>query len=212
MAHRIDQKIVKGTIKPPQKVVDNSNVVQMHESFERPEKISGVTIKVKNALVEHAIYLTVNHVILNEGTSHESVRPFEVFLNTKDAASSAYFATITRLLSAVFRKGGDFTFIIEELKSVHDARGGTFLPGGTFVNSIMHHIGIVLEQHLQAVGAIKLPPLAEEVRAAVEEKREAAKQSGALEKAAPCPKCQAKALIVMDGCEQCLECGHSKCN
>lgn len=213
MALRIDSKIVRGSVvQAAPAPVPTSNVVQMHEYFERPDKIEGVTIKIKNQLVEHAIYMTVNHVVLNKGTSHEVVRPFEVFLNTKDAYSSAYFATITRLLSAVFRKGGDFTFILEELKSVHDARGGTYLPGGVFVNSVMHHIALELESHFQNIGAIKLPEIVEEIKAQLDQKRVAAEASGALSQAALCPKCHAKALIKMDGCDTCLECGHSKCN
>lgn len=213
MATRIEQKILSASVvsKPTVAAETPSNVIHMHEAVERPEKLIGATIKIKNQFVENAIYMTVNHIVLNPGTKHESVRPFEVFLNTKDASMAQHFAAITRLLSAVFRKGGDFTFVIEELKSIHDPRGGCFLPGGRFVNSVMHHIALELEAHFQEIGAMRLPELAEEVKATLEAKTEQARQVGALDNAATCPKCHEQKYVLMDGCSTCLDCGYSKC-
>lgn len=215
MVTRLDSKIKTASVVVPNKVAApeaESNVVQMmHEAYERPEQLQGATIKIKNGLTEHAMYLTVNHIVLNKGTKHEVIRPFEVFLNTKDAESHAYITTITRLLSAVWRKGGDFTFVIEELKSIRDVRGGCFLPGGAFINSLMHHVGLVLEEHLYEIGALKRSTLAEEVRQMVEQKTEEAHASGAFANAKECPKCQAMKYVVLDGCATCLECGYSKC-
>lgn len=218
MSTKIDQKIKSVSVVAAVErcgfpdVAESNTVVLMHEAYERPEKLKGATIKIKNELTEHAIYMTVNHIVLNEGTRHEVTRPFEVFLNTKDAESYAYITTITRLLSAVFRKGGDFTFVIEELKSVRDVRGGCFLPGGVFINSVMHHIGIALEDHLYDIGALKRPPVAEEMREMIAQKTEQAIATGAFANAKQCPKCQAVKYILMDGCDTCLECGYSKCS
>ena len=223
---KIDKKIRGYSVKSesaPQveeaaKPVDKpSNVVQMHESLERPEALAGYTIKIKSAALEHALYLTVNHIVLNEGTSHEVVRPFEVFISTKDPNSQPWIVALTRLLSAVFRKGGDFAFVLEELKSVHDPKGGCFLPGGVYVPSTVAHIGMVLEQHLEEIGAMKPIELSPEVKALIESKkaqlqeRTGGEGMSAVPGAGLCPKCSELAVVTMDGCSTCLTCGHSKC-
>ena len=194
-----------------------SNVVQMHEAFERPESLHGCSIKLKNPMLEHAMYLTINHIVLNEGTPHESLRPFEVFINTKDPNSQPWIVALTRMISAAWRKGGDFAFVIDELKAVHDPRGGFFLPGGVLVPSVIAHIGLAIEQHLESIGALRRPELSPEVKAMIEAKKEQLSQktgepqSSAIPGAAPCPKCLANALVIMDGCSTCVECGYSKC-
>ena len=92
------------------------NVVQMHEKVERPERLVGSTYKIKTPLSEHALYITINDIILNEGTEHEMRRPFEVFINSKNMEHFQWVLALTRVISAVFRKGGDSTFLVEELK------------------------------------------------------------------------------------------------
>jgi hypothetical protein len=101
---------------------EESNVVQMHEAFLRPDRLVGSTYKVKTPLSEHAMYITINDVILNEGTEHESRRPFEVFINSKNMEHFQWVVALTRLISAIFRKGGDATFLVEELKAVFDPK------------------------------------------------------------------------------------------
>jgi len=182
----------------------------MHETVERPEVLHGATHKIKSAAMDHAMYVTINHVILNAGTKHESIRPFEVFINTKDAASQSWIAALTRTISAVWRKGGDFAFILDELKvcmthARYDSSGGVYVP------SVIAHIAMVIEQHLREIGALHKPEHSVEVAQFLDQKREQAKTIGALEHAQTCPKCSAQSLIRMDGCDTCLECGHSKC-
>lgn len=224
MTVRIEQKIkgfsvvkkdAEGAVPAPA-VEAESNVVQMHEAFERPESLRGSTIKLKSATLDHALYLTVNHIVLNEGTPHEMIRPFEVFINTKDPNSQPWIVALTRMISAAWRKGGDFAFVIDELKAVHDPRGGCFLPGGVYVPSTVAHIGLAIEQHLEAIGAMKRAELSPEVKAMIEAKKEQIAQSAtsegtAVPGAAQCPKCSDMSLVIMDGCSTCLACGYSKC-
>ena len=94
------------------------NVVQMHERLERPEMLLGSTYKMKTPLSDHALYVTVNDIILNPGTEHELRRPFEIFINSKNMDHFQWIVALTRIISAVFRKGGDVTFMVEELRSV----------------------------------------------------------------------------------------------
>jgi len=105
------------------------DIEHMHEELQRPERLEGQTYKIKTPLSEHALYVTVNDVILNEGTEHEIRRPFEVFINSKNMDHFQWIVALTRIVSAVFRKGGDCTFLVEELRSVFDPRGGYFQKG-----------------------------------------------------------------------------------
>ena len=113
------------------------NVVRMHEKLERPEMLQGSTYKVKTPVSDHAMYVTINDVILNPGTEHEQRRPFEIFINSKNLDHYQWIVALTRLMSAVFRKGGDVAFMVDELKAVFDPRGGYWQPGGKFMPSII---------------------------------------------------------------------------
>src|SRR5690606_41312023 len=106
------------------------NVIHMHERIERPDVLIGSTYKIKSPLVEHAMYVTINDIVLNAGTEHELRRPFEVFINSKSMDHFQWIVALTRIMSAVFRKGGDVTFLVEEMKAVFDPRGGYFKAGG----------------------------------------------------------------------------------
>ncbi|MDB9978533.1 NrdJb, partial [Porticoccaceae bacterium] len=88
----------------------DSNIIQMHEKVSRPEALAGSTYKIKTPMSDHAMYLTINDIVLNEGTDHELRRPFEIFLNSKNMDQFQWIAALTRVISAVFRKGGDCTF------------------------------------------------------------------------------------------------------
>jgi len=169
-------------------------------------------------LDEHALYVTINDIILNPGTEHELRRPFEIFINSKNMDHFQWIVALTRLVSAVFRKGGDVTFIAEELQAVFDPRGGYFKSGGKFMPSLVAEIGAVIEHHMKRIGLIKDPELNPEAQALIAEKRaQLATQEKPVEvndypeSATLCPKCNTKAMVVMDGCETCLSCGHSKC-
>jgi hypothetical protein len=179
------------------------------------------TYKIKTPVSDHAMYVTINDIVLNEGTEHEQRRPFEVFINSKNLDHYQWIVALTRIISAVFRKGGDVTFLVEELKAVFDPRGGYWQPGGKFMPSIIAELGHVIEKHLQTIGLMGRPELDEHQRKLIDEKRaefEArSKQADAFAKshfpegAQLCSKCSTAAVVMMDGCMTCLNCGDSKC-
>ena len=197
------------------------NVVQLHEKLQRPEMLIGSTYKVKTPLSEHALYVTINDIILNAGTEYELRRPFEIFINSKNMDHFQWIVALTRIISAVFRKGGDVTFLVEELRSVFDPRGGYFKKGGKYMPSLVAEIGDAIECHMRMIGLLKDDGLDEHQKKLVAEKRaqyEAAKGSVETEDAGDfpegaqlCNKCQTRAVIQMDGCLTCLNCGESKC-
>jgi hypothetical protein len=198
-----------------------ARVIRMHEKLERPEVLIGSTYKIKTPVSDHAMYVTINDIVLNEGTEHEQRRPFEVFINSKNLDHFQWIVALTRIISAVFRKGGDVTFLVEELKAVFDPRGGYWQPGGKFMPSIIAELGHVIEKHLQTIGLMRATKLDEHQQKLVDEKRaefEArAKQADAFSKshypegAQLCAKCSTAAVVMMDGCMTCLSCGDSKC-
>jgi hypothetical protein len=200
-----------------------AEVVRMHESVQRPEMLVGSTYKVKTPVTEHAMYITINDIILNEGTEHEQRRPFEVFINSKNMDNFQWVVALTRLISAVFRKGGDTTFMVEELKAVFDPKGGYFKPGGIFMPSIVAEIGHAIERHMQMIGMISADNLDEHQKEFLAKKKaeiESAQGATASNKeekgefpdtATVCAKCSTKAVVLMDGCMTCLSCGDSKC-
>ena len=202
-------------------VEPESNIVQMHEKVERPEVLIGNTYKIKSPLVEHAMYVTINDIVLNPGTAHELRRPFEVFINSKNMDHFQWIVALTRIMSAVFRKGGDVTFLVDEMKAVFDPRGGYFKAGGVYMPSIVAEIGWVVEEHLTSIGMIATPGLDEAQKALVAQKRAAYEKRGSVQagesaEAFPpgailCVKCNTKAMVLMDGCQTCLSCGYSKC-
>lgn len=196
-------------------------VVRLTEEVQRPEVLIGSTYKIKTPVSDHAMYVTVNDIILNEGTEHEQRRPFEVFINSKNLDHYQWIVALTRIISAVFRKGGDLAFLVEELKAVFDPRGGYWQPGGRFMPSIIAELGYVIEKHLQTIGLMPRAELDEHQKKLIEEKRaefEArSKQADAFSKAhfpdgaQLCTKCNTVAAVMMDGCMTCLNCGDSKC-
>ncbi len=150
-----------------------AEVIQMHERVERPDVLVGSTYKIKSPLFEHALYVTINDIVLNQGTPHESRRPFEIFINSKNMDHFQWIVALTRIMSAVFRKGGDCTFLVEEMKAVFDPRGGYFKSGGVYMPSIVAEIGAVVEDHLKTIGLIHDPELSDAQRALINEKRAA---------------------------------------
>lgn len=200
----------------------NAKIVQLGEPLDRPEKITGSTYKVKTPVTEHALYITINDVVMREGTPQEHRRPFEIFINSKNMDHFQWIVALTRVMSAVFRKGGDVTFLVEELKSVFEPSGGYFKKGGKFVPSLVAEIGEVVEQHLQEIGMLKKAGLDEHQQKLVQEKKaeyldkhaasgEEMNAEGFPKGASLCNKCNTKASIIMDGCLTCLNCGESKC-
>ena len=262
MSIRINKKIkgyqVLGSDAPaaksapsPEQVVEPvaAEIIQMHEKLERPEILIGATYKIKSPLIEHAMYITINDIVLNAGTEFEMRRPFEIFINSKNMDNFQWIVALTRIMSAVFRKGGDVTFLVEELKAVFDPRGGYFKAGGVYMPSIVAELGNIIEAHLKMIGLIKDNELSDAQRQLIAEKRAAyerkagkknteistaGEMGGAMTEpdapttgataaptddsagnfppgAAMCGKCNTQALVLLDGCQTCLNCGYSKC-
>jgi hypothetical protein len=159
-----------------------AEVIQMHERLDRPEMLIGSTYKIKSPLFEHALYVTINDIVLNAGTEYESRRPFEIFINSKNMDHFQWVVAITRIMSAVFRKGGDVTFLVEELKAVFDPRGGYFKAGGVYMPSIVAEIGAVVEDHLKHIGMIVDDEISPEQRKLIAEKRAAYENRNAKKK------------------------------
>jgi hypothetical protein len=196
--------------------------IKMNEYIERPDFLLGTTYKIKPPVAEHAMYITINDILLNEDTNHESRQPYEVFINSKSMEHFQWVIALTRVISAVFRKGGDVTFLVEELRSVYDPNGGYFKKGGVFMPSLVAEIGGVIEKHLKAIGLLESEEMSETTKRILAEKRAEfdASHSTATNddkagdfppNATVCGKCNTKSVIVMDGCATCLSCGDSKC-
>jgi hypothetical protein len=206
--NKIDQKIVG------YKVVDKSetpmqDVEKMHELLPRPEYLQGTTYKIKTPQSEHALYITINDMVLNGDERH----PYEMFINSKNMEHFQWVLALTRLVSAVWRKGGDSTFLVEELKNVFDPKGGYYKKGGVYMPSLVAEIGTVIEQHLIGTGVIKVE-IDEHMEKFIKAKREEImgnEETGYPAHATLCSKCNTKAVILMDNCQTCLSCSESKC-
>ena len=239
MAIKIEKNIVGYSIKKdddkePQ-AAPAPEWVSMHEEIKRPEELRGSTYKIKTPMSEHALYITINDIVLNIDTEHEQKWPFEIFINSKNMEHFQWVLALTRVISAVFRKGGDITFMADEMKQVFDPQGGYFKKGGKFMPSLVAEIGDVLETHMKTIGLIQPDELSAEQLALMDEKRAAleahndAAEAPTLttavdpvadnENEAPafppgsqiCKKCSVKAAVLLDGCLTCLNCGDSKC-
>ena len=262
------ESVARSTVEAEATGKPTADVIQMHERIERPEVLVGSTYKIKSPLVEHAMYVTINDIVLNAGTEHESRRPFEVFINSKSMEHFQWIVALTRIMSAVFRKGGDVTFIVEEMKAVFDPKGGYFKAGGVYMPSLVAELGTIVEDHLKTIGLLHDPEMSDAQRALIAEKRRAydeqqnngSKKNAEVTRSSPspasagegrgegalrpdnntpdrstpegrneeviavtgegasfppsatmCHKCNTKAVVIMDGCATCLNCGYSKC-
>lgn len=179
--------------------VEGGDVIYMSEPLDRPQSLEGSTYKLKWPDSEHAIYLTINDIIIGGRR-----RPFEVFINSKNMEHYAWTLALTRMISAVFRRGGDVSFVVEELKAVFDPRGGAWVQG-KYIPSILAAIGGVIEQHMVAIGflegegmGLKSDPQAQVVNTDTNRGK-------------ACPSCGQFDLVMIEGCMTCRSCGHSKC-
>jgi ribonucleoside-diphosphate reductase alpha chain len=206
---------------------DAGGVVYMTRPLDRPEALPGKTYKIKWPDSEHALYITLNDVVMDGRR-----RPFEVFINSKNMEHYAWTVALTRMISAVFRRGGDVSFVVEELKAVFDPRGGQWMEG-RYVPSLLAAIGEVIERHIVDIGFVRpgesaladpyaatplvpaaLPGAATGSEAAPGGSgsgRFAAVSGSAAVRMAYCPKCNMPALIRQEGCDTCTGCGYSKC-
>lgn len=197
---KIDKKITSYAVAEAQPTIQHLN-----EKVLRPEMLSGTTYKIKTPLSEHALYITINNIVLNANTPNERVYPFEIFINSKAMEHFQWIVAFTRIVSAVFRKGGDVTFLIGELRLIFDPKGGYFKKG-KYMPSLIAEIGLVIEQHLTNLG-LYTPDnsLALAAQEMLKEKTQPT-ESGLY-----CLACGEYAVVVMDGCKTCKNCGDSKC-
>ncbi len=175
-------------------------VIYMSQPLARPETLLGQTYKVKWPDSDHAFYITIND-IEKDGRR----RPFEIFINSKNMEAYAWTLALTRMISAVFRRGGDVSFVVDELKAVFDPRGGQWMDGH-YVPSLLAAIGDVIERHLTAIGfmAPREAPVPEDIRAV------AVAAEGAA--ARYCPRCSSPSYVKLEGCDTCISCGFSRCS
>jgi ribonucleoside-diphosphate reductase alpha chain len=194
-------------------------VVYMTQPLSRPEALPGQTYKIRWPDSEHALYITLNDIV-QDGRR----RPFEIFINSKNMEHFAWTVALTRMISAVFRRGGDVSFVVEEMKAVFDPRGGAWMEG-KYVPSLLAAIGDVIEQHMIEIGFVPpkrrsdAPLEGEVVTLAISSHGNPPPQAGEGANRTParragfrqCPKCGEAALIRLEGCDQCTSCDYSKC-
>jgi ribonucleoside-diphosphate reductase alpha chain len=178
---------------------DGGEIIYMSEPLDRPTELEGATYKLKWPDSNHAIYITVNDIVLN---GHR--RPFEVFINSKNMEHFAWTVALTRMISAVFRRGGDVSFVVEELKAVFDPRGGAWMQG-KYIPSILAAIGGILEQHMVSIGFLEGEGLGLKTDPTQTVVNLDAPRGPA------CPACGGYDMRMVEGCMTCASCGHSKC-
>ncbi len=181
----------------------------------RPETLPGLTYKLRWPESDHAIYITVNDIMAEDERGRGQRRPFEVFINSKNMEHYAWTVALTRMISAVFRRGGDVGFVVEELKAVFDPRGGQWM-NGRYVPSLLAAIGDIIEQHMIEIEF--LPQTTARTKRGDDGKivslKEAAQKEGNARdrRFRACPKCGTYALLSQEGCDSCTSCGYSKCS
>jgi len=181
-------------------VTRGDGIVYMTEPLERPDSLQGRTYKLVWPDSDHAIYITVNDII-ESGRR----RPFEVFINSKNMEHYAWTVALTRMISAVFRRGGDVAFVVEELKAVFDPRGGQWMDG-KYVPSLLAAIGEVIERHMIEIGF-----MAGAESAGGGKITDGLRRAVGMERLRQCPRCGAAGLTHQEGCDVCIACGYSRC-
>jgi len=189
----------------PADIYDAGGVVYMTQPLSRPEELPGKTYKIRWPENEHALYITINDIV-QDGRR----RPFEIFINSKNMEHYAWTVGLTRMISAVFRRGGDLSFVVEEMKAVFDPRGGAWMEG-RYVPSLLAAIGDVIERHMVDIGFM---PAKRSATPELNERKVVNLQppeGGQRPRLAQCPKCGEAALIRVEGCDQCTSCDYSRC-
>jgi signal peptidase I len=214
-----------------------SDSTKLLSAMLRPDVLIGETYKIKSGSMPHALYVTINDIVLNKGTINEEIKPYEIFLNSKEMSDFQWIVALTRVISSVFRTGDtdNILSIIEELKVVFDPKGGHF-SRKRFIPSTVAEIGLAIEDHLTKIGVIKHKEFDPHITTYLEDKRtkmlieenkhedkltklventldntEAQDTPNFPESSIICHNCNVKALVVMDGCYTCLNCAYSKC-
>lgn len=237
---KISQQITGFSIakdKPVETVIEEviTDFISMNETIKRPTELAARSYKIKPPTSDQAFYLNISDIILNEGTEHEERRPFEIFINTKNVDSLQWMSALTILISAIFRKGGDYKFMISELKEVIDPKGGWmgksigghngFIPSvvAEIANAIEYHVNKYCGQKKEVKGLddnqkefiankVALHLKAEGVTQAEQITNESGVNDMKMPNATTCPVCKSlNAVIRIDNCPTCVSCGDSKC-
>ncbi|KJB91751.1 adenosylcobalamin-dependent ribonucleoside-diphosphate reductase [Skermanella aerolata] len=202
----------------PSQMQEAGAIVYMTQPLDRPEVLPGQTYKLRWPESDHALYITLNDII-QDGRR----RPFEVFINSKNMEHYAWTVALTRMISAVFRRGGDIAFVVEELKAVFDPRGGQWM-GGRYVPSLLAAIGEVIERHMIEIGFLPehkshagymTGDSKESARQRVNSKPSTEEDPGDVSppvRLRQCPQCGQPGLLRQEGCDLCANCGYSKCS
>lgn len=198
MVIKVDEKIIKAEVVKP---VEPPPAPHQR----RAAKLHGVTYKIKPPTMDAALYVTINHQVVEGGKK----RPFEIFINTKDTSSYQWIVAVTRLLSGHFRQPQDFFWVIDELSQITDPKGGYFLPGTKkWCSGVTAHLAYILEEHCVELGIIVKAPPSAEAEYLADKKKKAVEQHV---KALICPKCKEESYYFTDNCWTCVSCGESKC-
>lgn len=200
---KIEQKIVGWKVSRSE---EEGKTIEIREAetLERPRVVQGRTYKISPAVTDSAMYITINDIVLEDGTR----RPMEMFINTKHVAHQQWITALTRMVSAIFRKPGPYLFVVEELQQIFDPQGGYF-EGGKMMPSVVAHVADVLKEHFEWIGALESPELTAAQKEVIEEKKAEAIAKGV--GMVVCYKCHDEAMLMMDGCLTCTSCGESKC-
>jgi len=182
----------------------NGTAIASQIHIPRPTELDGTTYKIKTPLSSEAIYLTVNDIIEEDGRR----RPYELFINTKNLQHFSWIVAMTRLISAVFRRESDPSFLVDELKSIYDPNGGYFSEG-RYIPSIAADIGFVIEKHLVKLGIMQGK---DSTKNPTESSMAKPDEKKGKNKMAFCPQCNQPSLYSQENCLKCLSCGYSKCS
>lgn len=202
---KITKKITGWKITTTEDENGTKEVIREAETLERPRVVSGRTYKINPAVTDSAMYITINDIVQEDGTR----RPLEMFISSKHVSHQQWINALTRMISAIFRKPGPYLFVAEELGEIFDPAGGYFAPGGKMMPSVVAHVGEVLKEHFEYIGALERPQLTEAQKEVIVEKKAQALSKGV--EMQLCPKCNETALLMLDGCMTCTSCGDSKC-
>ncbi len=190
-------------LEPAKPAVIDGSVIYITEPVKRDEILSGHTYKLRWPGSDHALYVTIND-IEQDGRK----RPFEIFINSKNLEHYAWTVALTRMISAVFRRGGDISFVSEELKAIFDPLGGQWL-NGRYVPSLQAAIGEIIEKHMQNINFLGQNCSQDDSPGG----QNVFKESKSLNKPAEyCPACSSFSLVNQEGCSICYNCGKSECN
>jgi len=201
---KIDKKIIGWSVRTNTDEQGNTHTVKEAETLDRPPVVEGRTYKISPAVTDSAMYITINDLILEDG-SH---RPIEMFISSKHVPHQQWITALTRMISAIFRKPGPFLFVAEELQQIFDPQGGYF-AGGRMVPSVVAHVGTILQEHFEHIGIMEKPEISADQKVVMADKLEQATDKGM--SMMTCPKCHQPALVRLDGCDTCTSCGDSKC-